>query len=137
MKDGTLLHTMSAHKGDQESRGYVNSVAFLPGGRILVSGGKDGNVHFWSVSHGRLRMTLLFLGSRLGEHYKGWYRALFPSENSTPAGWIACTPDGHYDASPDAAKLLRWRVGDKTVPAARFRKDFHRPHLMRSVLRGN
>ena len=63
--------------------------------------------------------------------------ALLPPNGSLSAlDWIAQTPQGFYDASPGAARWIRWRLGNQTFPAAKFERTLKRPDLLRQILAG-
>jgi hypothetical protein len=64
--------------------------------------------------------------------------ALFPFDalKSKPE-WIAYTPEGYYTGSENAARYIRWRVGDKLLPAEAYAKEFHRPDLVQKALQVN
>jgi hypothetical protein len=44
------------------------------------------------------------------------------------------TPEGSFMASSHGAEVIRWRVGDKLWPLARFRHRFERPDMVRKAL---
>ena len=44
---GKNLHVLEGHEG------FVNAVAFFPGGKLLVTGGEDGTIRVWDVATGR------------------------------------------------------------------------------------
>lgn len=95
-------------------------VAFAPNGRLLLTPGGDGGIVLRQPKSGVALVTLRIL----------------PSASDKPSpDWIAYTPEGYYDASPDAAKFIHWRVGDTLFPAATYQKQFHRPDLVEKALR--
>jgi WD40 repeat protein len=100
----------------------VWSLAYLRGGRVLVSGDEEGALQFWDTRRGRLLATLQRL-SWLGER-------------SPAAQWIGFTPEGYYDGSPGVERFIRWRVGHQLFPAAQYERLFHRPDLVRLALHG-
>ena len=75
-------------------RGEVNSIAFSPDGRSLVSGSDDGSVRIWSIRDGsskELTMT---------DDANGFYSVVF-------------SPDGRYIAAGDRKNSL-WIWGSRT-----------------------
>jgi tetratricopeptide (TPR) repeat protein len=50
--------------------------------------------------------------------------------------WIILTPEGYYDASPNADKYLSVRVGEKVYNMENFRKIFLRPEIVKAALEG-
>lgn len=55
--------------------------------------------------------------------------------NEVNSGWIVYTPAGDYSGSENAARFIRWRVGDKLLPAASYAQEFNRPDLVQQALR--
>lgn len=49
--------------------------------------------------------------------------------------WILFTPDGFYTGSSDCERWIRWRLGNKLFPSAKFKTQFRRPPLVRAALR--
>jgi len=128
---GKLLHILSGHSDD------VTAVRFLSGGKLLLSGSYDGTVRIWDAATGRLRATLLRLRlPQNGPSRKGSPPNGPPRQGATPE-WIAWTPAGHYEASPGAAQLIYWRVGNQFRSAASLAKTYHRPDLLRRALQSS
>jgi len=100
----------------------VNAVAFSGDGALLASGSADETICLWSVRTGRLLLTLRVLPAA--------------TELDTTTDWIAYTPEGYYEGSPDVAKFIRWRVGDALFPAASRSAQFHQPERIQQALRG-
>src|SRR5204862_1732683 len=52
--------------------------------------------------------------------------------------WLVCTPEGLFDGSAGGRNLVSYRVGGglNVVPVDRFFKDFYRPGLLASVIKG-
>ena len=48
--------------------------------------------------------------------------------------WIAVTPAGYYTAPPGATKLIRWREGDRLLPAKAHAGRLRRPDLVAKPL---
>jgi WD40 repeat protein len=104
---GTLLHTL------EDAGGEITCLAFSPDGKKLAAGNHDGWVTLWQVSTARLLATVQILpGSRLSAASKEW---------------ITFTPDGCYVASPGATKFMRWREGDRVLPAQAYAVNLRRP----------
>lgn len=92
-------------------------------GRLVVGHNAEGTFTIYEVTSGRPLLTLV---------------ALFPFDalKSKPE-WIAYTPEGYYTGSENAARYIRWRVGDKLLPAEAYAKEFHRPDLVQKALQVN
>jgi WD40 repeat protein len=95
--------------------GHTNSVRTLTyssDGHYLLSGAADATVRVWQASTARLLLTLL----------------TFPSGE-----WIAFTPDGYYDGSPNVEEHLLWRVETELQPGEKYAAVFRRPDRVRAV----
>ncbi len=51
-----------------------------------------------------------------------------------PLYWLALTPDGFYDGSPNIEKWLRWRRGDVLLPVGALEKERRKPTQVRAAL---
>lgn len=50
--------------------------------------------------------------------------------------WVVITPEGYYNASPNGAKYLNVRVGNKVYGADQFARRFYRPEMVKLALTG-
>ncbi len=97
----------------------VRSVNITGDDRMIVTGMSDGTLRWWRASDGRPLMSLL--ATRDGK-------------------WVVWTPEGYFDASAGADRLVGWTVNRPGEPAAdhfslnRFRERFNRPDLIDRVL---
>ena len=99
----------------------------------------------WRVNHsqdGRLAVAALFDGTIR------WFRlpdlqellAVFVTDEPLPR-WLAFTPGGYYAAGAGAETLLGWHIdrgperSAAFVPANKYAERFHRPDVIRRVLR--
>jgi WD40 repeat protein len=114
-KRGTRVHLL------EDAAGEVTCLAFSPDGKKLATGNHDGWINFWDVRTARLLVTLQVL----------------PAEKPAAGGteWIAFTPEGHYTASPGTSKFIRWREGDRLLPAKTHAGRLRRPDLVAKALR--
>jgi WD40 repeat protein len=64
------------------------------------------SLRIFETASGRLLKTILVLPMMVGD--------------KPASAWIAFTPEGFYTGSPEAARLIRWRVGAELFPAERF-----------------
>jgi len=50
--------------------------------------------------------------------------------------WVVVTPEGYYNGSPAAVKVIQWRIDGKYHPADRYEKTFLQPDKVKSALGG-
>ncbi|MCS6859800.1 MAG: hypothetical protein NZT92_05720 [Abditibacteriales bacterium] len=104
---------------------WIYAVAFSPDGKFIASGGSDGQVKIWNAADGKLLATLLSL-TVLDAKGK-------PVSDDE---WVVMTPEGYYNGSPAAIKVLQWRIEGKYYPADRYEKTFLQPDKVRAALGG-
>lgn len=115
-RTGAPLKTLSiAGSGD-----WQYAVALSADGAVAASGGSDGLVRVWDASAGTFRATLLQP----------------PGDGPDAVEWAAVVPCGYLVVSPGLAKLTRWRVGGKDVPAEAASAAFAKPEALAQALRG-
>jgi WD40 repeat protein len=115
LKRGTRFHVL------EDAAGELTCLAFSPDGKKLATGNHDGWICFWEVSTARPLATLQVLPAEVPRGCK--------------KEWIAFTPAGYYNASARGAKFIRWREGDRLLPAKAFASRFRRPDLVAKALR--
>ncbi|MDD5285976.1 MAG: caspase family protein, partial [Desulfuromonadaceae bacterium] len=91
------------------------SVAFSPDGRFGLSGSLDTTTRIWDINTGREIAKLI---------------------SFTDREWIVMTPEGYFNASPNGAKHLNVRVGNKVYGIDQFYAKFYRPELVQLALAG-
>jgi len=98
-----------------EGDGFPSS--FTPDGRWLIGSSGIGPVAIWDVATGKQLVQLLTL--------------------DCGTEWLAVTPDGHFDGSPEGCRALAFRIGDglDVVPIERFKDQYHRPGLLKEIFR--
>ncbi len=114
MATGRLLKKLEGHTG------LVYAVAFTPDGKRFLSADGEGAVRIWEAATGRYLATFHMLS---GEHLDS-------------DAWLVTTPEGYYDGSPDALKLISWRVGEEVFPEETYHDRFYRPDLVQKALAG-
>lgn len=101
----------------QEFRGHtgkITGLAFVPNGRMLVSGSNDGTVRLWDLQTGQEIAALISLGG--GES-------------------VTVTPDHHYRASKTPVKGVSFQFGGKPVPLEQFADRLNQPEIVRQRLK--
>jgi WD40 repeat protein len=105
--------------------GYLKrtqSIAFSADGTLLVAGGSYGTTNLWDVATGRHLATLFAFSD--------------PATGAATDDWLACTPDGFYDGSPNVDKFLAWRVGDALETSATLAPELHHPDRVTASMGG-
>ncbi|OFX17208.1 MAG: hypothetical protein A2Z18_08905 [Armatimonadetes bacterium RBG_16_58_9] len=100
-----------------EGKSPVIALAFSADGSRVAAGYEDGRVRLWDVSGRKLLITML--GFKSIESQK------------VSQDWLAYTPEGRYDWSPGAARLIGWRFKGKLYPANVFASQLQRRNLLR------
>jgi len=99
--------------------GPVGGVLFSPkyshDGNMLFSTGRDGTARLWNVATGEEIAQMISFYSY---------------------GWIVLTPEGFYNASPQAAQYLNVRLGNTMYDLNQFYDAFYRPDLVEKKLKG-
>ena len=101
--------------------GVVWGVAVSPDSRYLVSGSSDQTVKIWEIETGKLLLTIF---------------------HGTDNEWVAWTPEGFFDASPNGAKYIGYHINRGEDKAADYVKVdqvydlFYRPDLVAKKLEG-
>jgi WD40 repeat protein len=104
--------------------GYLKrtqSITFSADGKLIVAGGSYGTTNLWDVATGRHLATLFAFSD--------------PATGAATDDWLACTPDGFYDGSPNVDKFLAWRVGDALETSATLAPELHHPDRVTASLR--
>jgi WD40 repeat protein len=141
--------------GDSNGR----PIALSPDGAILATGGKT--VRLWDVKTGkRLRELFghmkktqalefsadgrhLFSGSSWGSVVNAWEVATgkhlvtlfaWPRGKEGKDDWLAYHPEGFFNGSPGAERLVAWRVGSDLKSPAQMGRKLHRPERIAAAL---
>jgi WD40 repeat protein len=95
----------------------VRSVSFSSDGKYLFTGSDDGTTRIWDTRNGKELAKLYSLDQG--------------------RDWLVLTPDGHFDSSPNAEKLLTYRAAGSLqfeLPE-RYREQFRRPGLLVEIMK--
>lgn len=97
----------------------INTVDFSPDGKMLVSGSEDGSSRIWDLATAEVLLTLVTLnGGR---------------------DWLAVTPEGLFDGTPDAWNQILWRFSSSifdVTPVEVFFTEFYSPGLVSQIYAG-
>jgi len=106
---GRVVRTFSGHVN------LISSIGISPDGKYVYSGSYDGTTRLWDINTGK--EIAQFISFTDGE-------------------WIVITPEGYFNASPNGAKHLNVRVGNKVYSIDNFYEKFFNPAYVASVLQG-
>jgi WD40 repeat protein len=104
-----VLRELKGHSGE------VDSVSFTPDGKRIVSSADDTTIRIWDIASGAELARLFSFGLD---------------------DWAVVSPDGRFDASPEAMKMLYWRYGNQIVESDQLRKKLCVPGLLQAVVSG-
>ena len=111
---GRQATVLAGHRGD------VNQVSWSPEGRFLFTASEDGSVKLWSIPEGKMLATLITVGEE--------------------KDWLISTPEGLFDGSPAAWKLIGWHseAGNylNVDSVEIFFNEFFYPGLLEDILAG-
>ena len=146
-RSGNLIRKYKAH------RGGASFCKFSEDGSMIVTSGKDGWIRYWDVSSNKLvkqfegqeawdvsrspdgnlvvscdhrRVTKLWQweeGKELG--------SFFVLDSSD---WAFIMPEGQFDASPPAMKLMHYVIGDDIVDLHQFEDRYYVPGLVERLI---
>jgi WD40 repeat protein len=150
MESGKKLRTFTGHIV------HVWSLLFSPNGKILVSGGSDNTIKLWDVESGKELRTLT--------GHSNWVMSLsFSSDGKTlasgsfdgqvkiwdiPTGkelcslitsdegeWVVIDKEGHFDASPEAQKMMHFVVSVEPIDLEQLKDRYYEPGLLAKIMK--
>ena len=92
--------------------GHVAAVAFSPDGKTALTGSSDGTAKLWNLN-GRELATLVVLDS---------------------TDWVVTTPNGLFDASPGAMRLMYFVVGLEVIELEQLKERYYEPGLLSKIM---
>lgn len=98
----------------------TQAIVFSQDGRVVVSGGSYGTTNVWEVDSGELLVTLF--------GFPGW------GSDPLEEDWLAYHTDGFYVGSPNAEKLLGWRVGNELLRPETIGRVLRSPEQLKRSL---
>ena len=105
---GELMNSFTGHTS------FIKSVTFSPNGKFLVTGSADGTIKLWQLSGDNLA-TLIALNDN---------------------DWAVVTPNGLFDASPGARKLMHYVVGLEPIRLEQMKDTYYVPGLLQKIING-
>jgi WD40 repeat protein len=96
--------------------GAITSLTYSPDGTRLYSASDDGTIKIWSLQTGALLATII------------------PTERG---GSVTITPEGFFDATPEAAKTLKVVKGLDVYSIDQFYSSLFRPDLVEEKIGGD
>jgi WD40 repeat protein len=150
---GKLLHVF------QDQEGYVTALSFSKDGQLIANANDNGQINCWNTITGEKliskqahteRVTgVLFskqgdrlITSSLDSSVRIWdvesASEIVKLVSSADGEWIAATPDGYYNMSPEGTDLVLWGFPDKleTYAFNQFSSQFDRKDIITDRLRG-
>lgn len=111
-KTGQKIRTFAGHTS------WVNSVTLSQDGTRALTGSFDGTTRLWDTKTGKELCSLISIDAS--------------------KDWLVITPDGYFDGSENATKLISYRIAGtlEFVPLERYRKQFERPGLLAMIWKG-
>ena len=91
----------------------VNFASFSPDGKHILSGSDDGTIRLWDISTSK--EIARFISFNDGE-------------------WLAITPDGFYNASPNGDKYLHIKAGNEIRSIDGYRDFLLKPGILEARL---
>ncbi len=93
--------------------GFINDMVITRDGQMMISGGMDGTIRFWSLDS--LKEELIIIPFRHGE-------------------WVALSPDGRFDSSPRAMSKIHYIFKNEMLHLDQMKKNFYEPKLVQKIL---
>ena len=112
IQSGDEIHTFNGYS----CRGV--SFATMTNGQYVILGDDFGTIKLWDVESGREMVKFVVF-----------------EDNE----WIASTPDGYYNTSPEGSSLIHWSSIDRkeTYSFEQFESLFRRPDIIKARLSGD
>lgn len=104
-----LIRSFQGHTAE------ITELTFSPDGTRLLSQSADQTTRLWDVATGKELARFI---------------------NFTDGEWIAITPEGYYNASPNGDRYLNVRAGSNVYGIDNYREAFFRPDLVKLAISG-
>jgi len=93
--------------------GQIRNVAFTSDDKYLITTSEDKTIKIWETARWKEVATLISFGED---------------------GWIVTTPEGLFDASPDAMNLIYYTQGFEIFELAQLKDRYYEPGLLQKIL---
>ena len=146
---GMLVQKFSQHKGAATSVIYNQN--------RIISGGADRNIYIWNSENKKIEQTLTGHAAAItdlkithnGEALiscsadgvmKIWnlktYKELYTYVQIDKDNWLVTNPQGYFDGSAKAQKLVNYVSGLQVVPIGSLFKKYYTPNLLKRIMQG-
>lgn len=121
IESSRTIFALSGHTG------RILAAAFSGDGRWLASVSEDGSTRIWDLQQRTWAVSLIETRGPSEVHVESPYE-----------GWLVVAPDGLFDGTANAMRLVAWRANNTSdvVPLDSFFTDFYRPALLAQVMSG-
>ncbi|MBL7112325.1 MAG: ankyrin repeat domain-containing protein [Bacteroidales bacterium] len=93
--------------------GHIRNVAFTSGDKYLITSSEDKTIKIWETARWKEVATLISVGED---------------------DWIVTTPEGLFDASPNAMKLIYYTQGFEIFELSQLKDRYYEPGLLQKIL---
>lgn len=106
---GKEIRTLNGHLNS------VRSLVFSDDDKKLISASFDGTIRIWDVANGKELASLIAIDK---------------------VDWVVIDPEGRFDASDGALKLMHYSYGLQTINLEEFKDEYYEPGLLQKVFKG-
>ena len=107
LRSGAVVRKLEGHQG------IINDITVSDDGRYAFSAGDDRSLRIWDLSAGKELASLYTL-----EEDK----------------WVVMSPEGLFDASPEAMQLMYFKVGREVVELEQLKERYYEPGLLAKIM---
>lgn len=105
--EGDILQTFRGHRLD------VIDAIFLQNDRFVLSWSEDHTIRLWDTATGKELATIILMQGH---------------------EWVITTPEGLFDASPGAMRLMYFMVGLEVIELEQLKQRYYEPGLLQHLL---
>jgi len=151
IKGGKVVGRFQGHKD------IISALTFSRDGKLILSGSYDQNIILWETGSGKKIKTFAghsgliqsldfslnsgsFISTSMDGTLRLWDinagREIAQFITFVDGEWIVITPEGYFNASPNGAKHLNVRLGNRVFSIDSLYEKFFNPIYVASVLQG-